>query len=659
MSTISSILRDDPQPAGQVSPDVPRDLDKIIARCLRKDPERRFQTMADVRVALRELKEESESGKLSMPAAVPAAKPKRVWVFAASAVVLVAAAVYFGLRSRSAAIASIAEPRTIPFTSYTTAQVAPAFSPDASQIAFSWSGDQGEVRHIYVKLIGSETALQLTSGDGQDSYPAWAPGGGKIAFLRQLPNGTGGVYQVSALGGPEHRITDMAAGSFPRLCWSPDGKWLFTSGRDTDGKSRIWRIAADTGDKQPLFANETRSDYSPAISSDGKLLAFSRDLRDLNNGLFVVELDQSLLPKGAPRQLPTPNGIISAPVWTLDGDIVFRFSATGGNRLWRVAGSGKTPARELAIAPEGANAPAIAASHHRLAYSLFVTDSNIWKFPISAPGKAGEPALLIASARQEIARPGAFSADGRKVAFESNRAGATGVWVAEADGSRPVLLSGSLDYLSGSPSWSPDGRWVAFDSRRGGQAAIYIIAADGGAPRRLLNISWDHVVPCWSHDGKWIYFSSDRTGRFEVYKAPAAGGEPLMLTRNGGFAAVESPDGKFLYYSRTRNNNNAIGGQPTPLLRMPVDGGEETQVLDGVYQRSFAVAAQGIWFLWPHAPQGVELRFHDFSTGKATVVSTSNRTLMAGLVLSPDGKTLLYNQIDHQTSEIALVENFR
>src|SRR5215471_6238989 len=130
MSTISSILRDDPQPAGQLSADVPRDLDKIIARCLRKDPERRFQTMADVRVALRELKEESESGKLPMPAAAPAAKPKRVWVFAASAAVLVAAAVYFGLRSRIAPVASIAEPRTVPFTSYTTLQEAPAFSPD-------------------------------------------------------------------------------------------------------------------------------------------------------------------------------------------------------------------------------------------------------------------------------------------------------------------------------------------------------------------------------------------------------------------------------------------------------------------------------------------------------------------------------------------------
>src|SRR5262249_21188409 len=116
---------------------------------------------------------------------------------------------------------------------------APAFSPDASQIAFSWSGDQGQVRHIYVKLIGSETPLQLTSGDAQDSYPAWAPGGGKIAFLRQFPNGTFGMYQVSALAGPEHRIRELVRAVFPGISWSPEVRWFFKSGGNTDGKSRI------------------------------------------------------------------------------------------------------------------------------------------------------------------------------------------------------------------------------------------------------------------------------------------------------------------------------------------------------------------------------------------------------------------------------------
>ncbi len=61
MPTLSAILREDPKPAGQVTPGVPRELEKMICRCLRKDPGRRFQHMDDLKVALEELKEESDS----------------------------------------------------------------------------------------------------------------------------------------------------------------------------------------------------------------------------------------------------------------------------------------------------------------------------------------------------------------------------------------------------------------------------------------------------------------------------------------------------------------------------------------------------------------------------------------------------------------------
>jgi len=59
----------------------------------------------------------------------------------------------------------------------------------------------------------------------------------------------------------------------------------------------------------------------------------------------------------------------------------------------------------------------------------------------------------------------------------------------------------------------------------------------------------DHFVPSWSRDGNWIYFASTRSGRYEVWKAPAGGGEAIEVTRNGGFAALESLDGKVVYLS--------------------------------------------------------------------------------------------------------------
>jgi serine/threonine protein kinase len=91
LSTLSAILKDDPKPVSSVAADVPRDLEKIITRCLRKDPERRFQHMGDVKVALQELKEESESGKLTsiVQAGAPARRKSRwMWTFAGAALLL-------------------------------------------------------------------------------------------------------------------------------------------------------------------------------------------------------------------------------------------------------------------------------------------------------------------------------------------------------------------------------------------------------------------------------------------------------------------------------------------------------------------------------------------------------------------------------------------
>src|SRR5947207_15543301 len=92
LSTLSAILKEDPKPMSAVAADVPRDLEKIINRCLRKDPDRRFQHMADVKVAVDELKEESDSGKLTsiVPAGAPRwSKWRWTWTLAGTAALLI------------------------------------------------------------------------------------------------------------------------------------------------------------------------------------------------------------------------------------------------------------------------------------------------------------------------------------------------------------------------------------------------------------------------------------------------------------------------------------------------------------------------------------------------------------------------------------------
>ena len=225
ISTLSAILRDEPKPLSQIATGIPRDLEKIINRCLRKDPERRFQNMADVRVALLELKEESESG--SLLEAPPAYSRKRTWVWAGvGAAVLASLAAGLWLVSRQTA--SIPQQSLVQVTTYPGSEVTPCFSPDGKQIAFSWDGGNDGKLSIYVKLLGENDALRLTTSPTADVYPTWAPDGKRIAFRRA--GSDGGIYTVSALGGTERKLTGLATSG--QISWSPDGKWIAYKAED-------------------------------------------------------------------------------------------------------------------------------------------------------------------------------------------------------------------------------------------------------------------------------------------------------------------------------------------------------------------------------------------------------------------------------------------
>src|SRR5215469_8099011 len=140
VSTLSAILREEPKPVSQVVEGLPRELERIIARCLRKSPERRFQTAADLKVALEELKEESDSGTLG--AAPVLAQPRR-WRFAGIAGLLAliglgVAVLWFGRRTTKPQ-----EPLSaVPLTAYPGFEGDPTVSPDGSQVAFSWDGEK-------------------------------------------------------------------------------------------------------------------------------------------------------------------------------------------------------------------------------------------------------------------------------------------------------------------------------------------------------------------------------------------------------------------------------------------------------------------------------------------------------------------------------------
>ena len=205
------------------------------------------------------------------------------------------------------------------------------------------------------------------------------------------------------------------------------------------------------------------------------------------------------------------------------------------------------------------------------------------------------------------------------------------------------------------PRWSPDGRSIYFHSSREGRRSIFVVDSQGGPARRFNNSTDDEAAPRPSRNGRWIYFVSRRTGEPQVWKAPAGAGEAVQVTKSGGGMAEESPDGSHLYYAKQIGTSWMCS-----LWRVPVDGGQEQQVLPSIYTSQYAVFAAGIYFIGPQEPdRSYSLQFFRFATGRTERITTLGPTVMWGLTVSPDRRSILYVQVDNLGSDLMLVENFR
>jgi Tol biopolymer transport system component len=270
---------------------------------------------------------------------------------------------------------------------------------------------------------------------------------------------------------------------------------------------------------------------------------------------------------------------------------------------------------------------------------------------LAGAGGEAQSGPLIASTQMDQGPN--YSPDGRRIAFSSDRSGNNEIWVADSDGRTATQLTHFEGPYTNNPSWSPDGKWIAFDSRPADSADIYVIPAAGGKPRNLTSDPSSDVLPSWSHDGRWIYFTSNRGpgAAEEIWKMPADGGPATQLTHHGGRRALESPDGRFVYFAPRRAR--------TELWRIPVEGGAEEPVSNSplVPWGGWQVMADGIYFQEPPA-----IKFFRFDTGRSSLLTKATKPMTPdtpSLAVSPDRRWLLYDQIDTAISNVMLMENFR
>jgi serine/threonine protein kinase/Tol biopolymer transport system component len=663
VAILNRILHEDPTPPRQLDPSISPELEKTILRCLRKDPARRYQSMADLKVALEDL--EVESPAATVPVAVPPRSRATVVWMVALTIPLLAAAAFFGWRAWRAR-ASTEPLQAVPLTTFAGVERYPTLSPEGDQVAFTWNGPKRDNTDVYVQRIGAGSpALRLTTDARSDTNPVWSPDGRWIAFLRGDSAGPGSqsvreLRLIAPLGGPERKLADLRVREVTDftpvyLTWCPDSTCLLVSCVETGTAPAIHALSLQTGEKTQITqpGEGVLGDVSPAISPDGRSLVFHRLLSHGFGELQLLPLGSNFRPSGAPRRLTVRFMFADYPAWLPDNEHIL-FSAKGG--LWKLAVFENDPAERVPYVGDDGAAPVVSRPRAdgtvRLVYARSFFDDNIWRVDTPAAGAAatGPPVLAIASTRYDIHSQ--VSPDGRRVAFASTRSGEWQIWTADPDGGNAVQVTSMQAWATGGPRWSHDGKQIAFGSDQEGSFDLYVVPAEGGKPRRLTSHPAFDQGAYFSRDGQWIYFVSERGGRFEIWKMRPTGEDPVQVTNTGGWLSMESVDRGSLYYVENPIENAA-------LWHMPLATGKATPILKGVVWWNFDVGEKGIYYI-DRAPDGAaRLQFFDLATRQSTTTARDLGDVRCCVTATADGRTIYYVRQDSSVDDLMLVENFR
>jgi Tol biopolymer transport system component/DNA-binding winged helix-turn-helix (wHTH) protein len=552
------------------------------------------------------------------------------------------------LRWRSHPLSPVLIP--VPFTSYPGVENAPTFSPDGSRIAFAWDGGarngSSAGLDLYVKAIGSETLLRLTNHPSEWITPAWSPDGTQIAFHRIAGPDTG-IYVVPALGGPERKLRSthvpyaVAAG----ISWSPDGKSL-AYGDTVSGKpgDRMFLLSMETLESRQVPHNpECNHEANLMFQHNGSTLAFVCVRNTADFALYSFSFEA---PGVSPKLVASFPNFIYGLTWSSDDRrLIFSQGSEEGEWLYEVAvGGGMLRRLPLAV---GGDWPAVSPNGNGLAFSVSTDHASIRRKDLAQPN--GPSVELIASTREQNIPE--YSPDGKRVAFDSTRSGTWSVWVGDADGSNLVPIS-QLN-AAGYPRWSPDSHKIAFEMREASHYGVYVADIAERVPRKLVSNVAEMARPYWSHDGKWIYFRSYATVGHKIYRCPATGGDASLLASGPDpIGPQESFDGKVLYFM-TRNIHAG-------LRMVSLDGTRTESSLVGMpaiaSERLWAVVRDGIYFVPDAAPRTVA--YFDFATERVRDIFKIDKDFDQGLSVSPDGRYILFSQVDEENSDILLVEQF-
>lgn len=681
--TLVAILEKDPPALTYFCKDTPETLEWILTKALRKDKDERYQTAKELLSDLNALKHQiefQEELERSVSADRKSAEvdqqnsgaplflsfsrllrsDHKLWWLAA-AVIMVGVVIGTFLLHRKEN--QSAELTTLPKLSQLTfaegIEQYPSWSADGKQVAYS--AEVGAIRKIFIKRLDSGAETQLTSGANDDIQPAWSPDNQTILFVRstqaneKLEPGDvfgafehGDVWRVNIQSGKEERIIDNAFNPV----FSPDGK-IIAFDASWVGPHRIW-IADSQGHNAQQISSDTSEEVNhvrPHWSPDASRIVFQNIERTKFN-IRVIDVAQRKI-------VWVTNDLFNNlnPVWSRSTKFIYFSSDRGGGyNAWRMpvspegvavglpqqltTGAGQDV--ELAIAPDG----------KRLALSILKQNADIWKLPVSPEtGKpTGTPQEVIATTREDSR--GAWSLDGSRIAFNSDRGGEMNLWLYSLNAGSAQQLTTGLggDFQA---NWSPDGKRIAFFSSRSGNADIWTVEVETGQLTQLTRDSSIDINPFFSPEGKYIAYQSDRTGRLELWVMNADGSEQRQLTRigiRGHFQRWNKAGDAIVFRS-------SYGDKPG-IFQAPLDGSEPQRLADvnGGSHLSFCPDYKLLMDVVGHKALWISPLVSDQPQKVFEFVDKDIRIDYP--VWSPDGKWILFDRFRPQGGDIWIMDNF-
>jgi serine/threonine protein kinase len=495
MSTLAAILNEEVKPLSELSPSVAPEIERTVLRCLRKDPQRRWQSMSDLKTVLEDLKEESESGKLRT-AGGPPARRRAAWAWMAIGGVAVAALVAAGLYLWPAKAPSGGRDLELTrltldsgFTSY------PTISGDGRIMAFASDRSGEGPPDIWVRHLDRPQPTRRTHDPAGAYMPSISPDGSRIAFRSNRDGG--GVYIMDTLGGEERRLAPHCI--YPRF--SPDGKWIVCVRQPASTFSivlhKMFLVSPEGGELkpfQPEFGAVLQPQgIGPIWSPDGRHLLFKgARAKDKEADWWVAPVDGGpAVSTGAARSFPVVSGPRLPCAWPAENTLIVAQGTTiEGINLFRM---GIAADRQITAKPErltsgpGMRYEAAVAGDGTLLFPILNWLTNIWSIRLDTGKGQVEGKLEPVTADATTKVFASVSRDGSKLAHTAvagTKPMRIEVRLRDIASGRETVFSRSGDFFK-VPRLSPDGSLLCFQESAPEGRTTFVASTASGERRTV------------------------------------------------------------------------------------------------------------------------------------------------------------------------------